>query len=195
MKKRAKSLAVIDVSEIPVLALRAKQSVRATFKLSQRCILALSALSSQLGIKQKSLFDHLMDDQEILAGIAEKFECFKKDEKRITKTFVISRKTLNNLEKISAGYQTPRDALVQLSIERVMPLLALEKKRYQERKRIMEELQDYQQSGEQLLAHTAQLLDEDDPLLEKMAFMMKNIRKSCHDAQQFMSRCCKMEEI
>jgi hypothetical protein len=48
------------------------------FKLSQRCILALSALSSQLGIKQKSLFDHLMDDQEILAGIAEKFECFKK---------------------------------------------------------------------------------------------------------------------
>ena len=83
MKKRMGSFTVIDITEIPVLALRAKQSVRATFRLTPRSILLLSALSSQLGIKQKSLFDHLMDDVDILAGLAEQFDGLNKDEERI----------------------------------------------------------------------------------------------------------------
>jgi len=39
--------------------LRGRQSVRATFRLSERAIDALSIVSVHLGIKQKSLFDHL----------------------------------------------------------------------------------------------------------------------------------------
>ena len=195
MKKRKISLTVPNVSEIQFLAIKAKQSVRATFKLSQRCILALSALSSQLDIKQKSLFDLLMDDREVLTGIAEKFECFDAGEERIAKTFVVSRKTLENLKEISADFQIPRDALVQCSVERVLPLLDREKKKYQIRKRIMERLDDYQRMGEQILDYSAQQLDEDDPFLEKVELLMKNIRKNHYNARQFMRRCCKMEEI
>ena len=44
------------------LELRGRQSVRATFRLSEACIDAISILSAQLGIKQKSVFDHLMED-------------------------------------------------------------------------------------------------------------------------------------
>jgi endonuclease/exonuclease/phosphatase family metal-dependent hydrolase len=40
--------------------LRGRQSVRATFKLSVRAIDALSIVAAHLGIKQKSLFDHLI---------------------------------------------------------------------------------------------------------------------------------------
>ena len=40
------------------LDLRGRQSVRATFRLSEACIDAISILSAQLGIKQKSVFDH-----------------------------------------------------------------------------------------------------------------------------------------
>jgi hypothetical protein len=36
--------------------LRGRQSVRATFRLSESCIEAISILSTQLGIKQKSVF-------------------------------------------------------------------------------------------------------------------------------------------
>ena len=41
--------------------LRGRQSVRATFKLSEGCIEAISIVAAHLGIKQKSLFDHLGD--------------------------------------------------------------------------------------------------------------------------------------
>ena len=43
--------------------LRGRQSVRATFKLSSRAIDALSIVAAHLGIKQKSLFDHLIEDE------------------------------------------------------------------------------------------------------------------------------------
>ena len=65
--------------------LRGRQSVRATFKLSERAIDAMSIVAVHLGIKQKSLFDHLIEDMQSLT--------------RVQKTFVISRKTLSNLDE------------------------------------------------------------------------------------------------
>jgi len=51
--------------------LRGRQSVRATFKLTEKAIGVLSIISVHLGIKQKSLFDHLMEDIEALRAIAD----------------------------------------------------------------------------------------------------------------------------
>ena len=51
----------ISVSKSSALDLRGRQSVRATFRLSEDCIDAISILSAQLGIKQKSVFDHFWD--------------------------------------------------------------------------------------------------------------------------------------
>jgi len=48
--------------------------VRATFRLSEDCIDAISILSAQLGIKQKSVFDHLMEDVQILKNMASELE-------------------------------------------------------------------------------------------------------------------------
>jgi len=50
-----------SVSKTSALDLRGRQSVRATFRLSEDCIDAISILSAQLGIKQKSVFDHFGD--------------------------------------------------------------------------------------------------------------------------------------
>ncbi len=50
--------------------LRGRQSVRATFKLSSGCIEAISIVAAQLGIKQKSLFDHLAQDSDSLNAFA-----------------------------------------------------------------------------------------------------------------------------
>jgi len=195
MKKRIQSLTVVDISEVSVLAIRSKQSVRATFKLPPRSILLLSALSSQLGIKQKSLFDLLVDDREVLAEIAAKCGSFADDQERIAKTFVVSRKVLDNLKEISGAYDVARDALVQGAIERMTPLVAREKEKYQKRKLILEDLLHYQRLGVQLKAQADRQLAEDDPLLEKITLMINNVHKNCHDAKQFMARCCKIEEI
>ena len=64
----------ISVSKPSALDLRGRQSVRATFRLSEDCIEAISILSAQLGIKQKSVFDHLMEDAQILRNMASELE-------------------------------------------------------------------------------------------------------------------------
>lgn len=46
--------------------LRGRQSIRATFKLTAGCIDAISIVAKHLGIKQKSLFDHLAEDTQVL---------------------------------------------------------------------------------------------------------------------------------
>src|SRR5690606_12529123 len=96
--------------------LRGRQSVRATFRLSEACINAISILSVQLGIKQKSVFDHLMEDAGVLKNLAREpgHSEFDRHE-RIQKTFVISRRSLSFLDMISSEYNTQRDALVELS--------------------------------------------------------------------------------
>ena len=50
--------------------LRGRQSVRATFKLSAKAIEAISIVAVHLGIKQKSLFDHLIEDVHSLKLIS-----------------------------------------------------------------------------------------------------------------------------
>jgi hypothetical protein len=54
--------------------LRGRQSVRATFKLSAQAIGILSIVSVHLGIKQKSIFDHLMEDGQSLTIIAQEVD-------------------------------------------------------------------------------------------------------------------------
>src|SRR5210317_699216 len=101
MAKRIK-FTISDNISLPLPSaddLRGRQSVRATFKLSSRAIDALSIVAVHLGIKQKSLFDQLIEDAGSLSLIANEMESedFHALD-RVQKTYVISRKTLRSLE-------------------------------------------------------------------------------------------------
>ncbi len=145
-------------------ALRGKQSVRATFKLSERAIESLSLVALHLGIKQKSLFDHLIDNSAELGNIAENIE-IKKFNKivRIQKTFVLSRRTLDILSLISKSYNTPRDALVEYSIQRLEDVIRAEKKRHETRKMLFNEVAGYWEKGKNILKKSRDILGPDDP--------------------------------
>ena len=131
----------ISVSKPTTLDLRGRQSVRATFRLSEACIDAISILSAQLGIKQKSVFDHLMEDYQVLQNMARELEDTKFDRhRRIQKTFVISRRSLSFLDMISNEYDAPRDALVEYSVRRLLPIIAKERKKHAERKELFAEI-------------------------------------------------------
>ena len=109
--------------------LKGKQSVRATFKLSEGCIEAIGIVANQMGIKQKSLFDHLAEDINILESIAHDIKNTTLDmHNRVQKTFVISRRSLASLDEISKVFDAPRDALVELSIQRLLPIINSEVK-------------------------------------------------------------------
>lgn len=193
IKKR--SLISLNFSENSAADLRGKQSVRTTFKLSERSIQALSILAGQLGIKQKSLFDHLAEDTNALKMIAREFEKFSGRTERVAKTYVISRKTLDNLESISLRYNTPRDALVEYSIERILPLLELEKEKHQRRKAFYNKMQQYLHKGIAMLEEAETELGESDPVFQELLGSVRSVQEATENIEECIQRGDKIESF
>ena len=159
----------IAISKTTTLDLRGRQSVRATFRLSEACIDAISILSAQLGIKQKSVFDHLMEDYQVLKSMARELEDIKFDRhERIQKTFVISRRSLSFLDMVSSKHNTPRDALVEYSVRRLLPVIASEREKHEKRKELMTAISSHFAKGEELLSKAEKMLGADDPIVNKL---------------------------
>lgn len=195
MAKHRRTMISIEYSVESAQELLGRQSVRTTFKLSERSIDALSILAGQLGIKQKSLFDHLIDDIPALKVIADGYDKEEVPDQRVAKTYVVSRRTLDNLERVSTRYQTPRDALVELSIERIIPLLFQEKEKHEKRKIILKKMSSMIAEGDDILALAKSSLDEDDPVYRKIHNMMRVVKSSCSDIETCVDRGRKIEEF
>jgi hypothetical protein len=176
--------------------LRGRQSVRATFKLSARSIEALSIVAVHLGIKQKSLFDQLIEDARSLSLIARELESEEFNAlKRVQKTFVISRKTLLSLEDISRQYNTPRDALVEYSIQRLLPVIMREREKHRKRKAILEDIDAHFEDGLRLLKKTKALLGEEDPVFVKLQAALGVYSNARDGIEHFIEKCEIIEEF
>ncbi len=176
--------------------LRGRQSVRATFKLSARAIEAMSIVSVHLGIKQKSLFDHLIEDAQSLSHIAREIESDEfRTLNRKQKTFVISRRTLSCLDDISKRFQAPRDALVEYSIQRLLPLIDQERERHRRRKEIMTDLNEYLADGLKIFKKSRSLLGEDDPVFIKLAPGIKALMNAQASINAFVEKGEIIEEF
>jgi len=169
--------------------LRGKQSVRATFKLSERAIEAMSIVAVHLGIKQKSLFDHLIEDLRSLKLIAREVESERfSNLNRVQKTFVISRKTLSNLDETSRQFNAPRDALVEYSIQRLMPVINRERERHRKRKEILGDMTAYLENGLKILQKSRSLLGEEDPVSDKLETAMRSLANAQSHVQTFVEK-------
>ncbi len=169
--------------------LRGRQSVRATFKLTEKAINTVSIVAAHLRIKQKSLFDHLLDDAQSLNLIADEIrgERFAKLN-RVQKTYVISRKTITCLGEASRRLEMPRDALVEYSIRRLLPIIEEERKRHQKRKKILNEIDQYLKQGENILTESKKLLGEDDPVYELFQTAMAVSQNTQKKLRYFIER-------
>jgi uncharacterized protein (UPF0147 family) len=186
----------ISASEPTTLDLRGRQSVRATFRLSEACIDAISILSAQLGIKQKSVFDHLMEDDRVLNNMARDLENTKFDrQERIQKTFVVSRRSLSFLDMISRRHNAPRDALVEYSVRRLWPIIANERKKHQKRKALLTEISNHFAEGENLLLQAEKDLGADDPIVDKLETAMSVYRNVLGAIATFIERGKILEEF
>ena len=176
--------------------LRGRQSVRATFKLSARAIETMSIVSVHLGIKQKSLFDHLIEDAQSLSHIARELESEKfRTLSRIQKTFVISRRTLSCLDEISKQFQAPRDALVEYSIQRLLPVIAQERERHRRRKEILNDMNEHLADGLKILQKSKSLLGEDDPVFIRLASAIKSMANAQSNVNAFIEKGDIIEEF
>ena len=176
--------------------LRGRQSVRATFKLSARAIDVLSIVATQLGIKQKSLFDHLIEDVQSLNVIANEIEDEVFDAlDRVQKTFVVSRRTLSCLEQTSRQFNAPRDALVEYSIQRLLPVIAKERERHRKRKAILNDINAHLAQGLKILQKAQSLLGEDDPVYYRFETAMQSLVNSQSYIENYVKRGSVIEDF
>ena len=169
--------------------LRGKQSVRATFRLTEKSIEAINIVSVHLGIKQKSLFDHLIEDTEILNIIARDIRTDSlSDLNRTQKTYVLSRKTLTCLEEASKTFGTPRDALVEFSIQRLLPVIKMERLKHEKRKNFLKQIKDYLIQGNKLLKSSEDLLEEDDPVYVQFKSAILSLENICSNIDTFVDK-------
>ena len=175
--------------------LRRKQSVRATFRLPQHVIELLSVIAGQLGIKQKSLFDQLIEDSSILGQVAREAQGYSGEKKdRHQKTFVISRSSLLSLNDIAKKQKIPRDLLVEISIKRLLPIIETELAKHKKRKALLVEMKRYQQQGQELLKKAENQLGEDDQLYEMINNQLELAQKNISAVDTIVERGMPMEE-
>ena len=176
--------------------LRGRQSVRATFKLSEKAIDAISIVSVHLGIKQKSLFDHLAEDLKTLELIAHEIKNTAINPyNRVQKTFVISKRSLSSLDEISKIFNAPRDVLVELSIKRLLPIINRERKKHEKRKEFLAKINRHYKEGEKILSGIRKQLGDDDPIITKFEMVMSSYETAKSNIEAFIDRSKGIEEF
>ena len=186
----------IGLSDNTFSKLRSRQSVRATFKLTDSCIEAISIVAAQMGIKQKSLFDHLLQDTETLSSIADRFRNARlQTTNRVQKTYVISRGALLSLEDIAKSFNAPRDALIELSVQRLLPIIAREREHHARRKAVFERITKHLEAGRKLLEETETELGENDILTDRLAAVMAGFENAFKHMTAFITKNDGIEEF
>jgi hypothetical protein len=176
--------------------LKSRQSVRANFMLTQGCIEAISIVANQMGIKQKSLFDHLAEDIESLKSIARDIKQMKITKQgRIHKTYVISRKSLCSLNEISNMFDASRDGLVEYSIQRLLPIISKERTKHEIRKEFLIKIKKHFQQGEKILNDIRKQLGDDDPVINKFAMVMSSYETVKDSMESFIDRSKGIEKF
>lgn len=177
------------LSESTLSNLRGRQSVRATFKLTDTCIEAIGILAAQLGIKQKSLFDHLFSDTRTLTSIAEGVRNARlQTPNRIQKTFVISRSALVSLEDVAKSFNAPRDALIEISVQRLLPMIAEQRKRHAKRKALLERIGKHLAAGRKLLAEAYAELGEEELITDRLNAAMATYESAFKHMTNFIEK-------
>ncbi len=179
-----------------VLDLRGRQSVRATFKLSQKAIDAIGLVAVHMGIKQKSLFAHIIEDMESMEKLARSIRLpqFEKIPRR-QKTYVMSRRTVDALSEVSRAFDMPRDALVEYAVQKLESVIQSEKSRHEERKKLAAEVMAHFEKGEQLYRAVAKNLGKDDPFCRHLGKAVMAARKTAEDLQAFLNKSRVLEDF
>jgi len=146
-------------------ALKGKQSVRTSFKLSGACIQAINIVSTQLGLKHRSLFDYLVEDTNALKAIAEDIgKSDNKQAEKSQKSYIISRETLKLIDDTCGDLNIPRDTLIEHSVRRLLPIIEKEIRNHRKRKDMLEMVNKHFKDGSLVLNKIKASVGADDPI-------------------------------
>ncbi len=176
--------------------LKGKQSVRATFTLPTHTIHMLSTVANQLGVKQKSIFDHLVENKHLLGKIAGEAQNYHpKQDKRRQKTFVLSRNSLKVLDAFAREYELPRDVVVEISIKQLHPVIEEEKQKHENRKVLLKEMDGVRVLTTDLIEKARLLVGEDDTACQNLEQIKDLFEKQTEVLKKTIEKGKPMEKI
>ncbi len=130
-----------------------------------------------------------MEDIQTLSMIARQLPNFRLSSAgRIQKTFVLSRRSLYSLEEIASSFNAPRDVLIELSVQRLLPIIAEVRKNHAKRKKTLVDIQAHLAGGAALLAQIGHELGEDDVVHEEIAAVMAHYAQAVENIQALVAR-------
>ena len=167
--------------------LRGKQSVRATFRLSDQMIDLLKVAANHLEVQQKSLIDELVQNRETLDRVANEGQELVQDSKmRRQKTFVLSRNALSLLDDISDKHDLTRDQLVELCISRLIPFVDAEQEKHEQRRLLIKEVNQFLEDGKSLLEKADSLLGADDRFRVKLKKIVNYTERNIEELREYV---------
>lgn len=185
-----------DPNGFSVEAIKGMQSVRATFTLPKYAINLITTVASQLGVKQKSIFDHLVENENIFNRIADEAQAYQPEkDQRSQKTFVISKNCLSTLDTFAREYKLPRDVLVELSIRQLDPVIAKEKEKHENRKILLKEMENFRQVQKHLLDKARYLVGGDDDTIRKLEGVFAQYDRSVDELKGVIEKGRTMEQF
>lgn len=182
--------------EVSLERLRGRQSVRTTFRLPEGVIVLLGMVAGQFGLQQKALLDQLIDNAEFMKlPDDEARKDFQSKQPVRPKTFVLSKRSLYILEKVSRERGIPRDALVAAVIQQLMPIIRAEREKQRKRQEIYGDMVAYLRYGQNLLAKSEKSLGKDDQIHEMIARMVRLGEEGVAKMAEIIDRGRNMEEV
>ena len=173
--------------ELSAQQLKGKQSVRATFRMSDQMIDLLKVAANHLEVQQKSLIDELVQSREMLDHIAnESQEISQSEKERRQKTFVLSRNSLDLLDDISNKYNLSRDYLVEICISRLIPYVDAEQEKHKQRRELIKDVDNYLEEGKNLLMKADKMLGPDDRFRVKLERIINFTERNVGEMRKFV---------
>lgn len=173
--------------ELSFQQLLGKQSVRATFRLSDQMIDLLKVAAAHLEVKQKSLIDELVQNRETLDRVASESQAMQqKEDERRQKTFVLSRNALELLDDVSDKYNLSRDYLVELCIGRLIPVVDAEQEKHKKRRQLIKDVDRYLEEGKKLQKKADTMLDRDDQFRVKFEKIVNYTERNVGELRKFV---------
>lgn len=195
VEKKTKGVPEQSGVEVSLEGLRGRQSVRTTFRLPEEVIGLLGIVAGQFGLQQKALLDQLIDNAEYMKIPEDRVRNLQDRQAFRPKTFVLSKRSLHILEKVSQERRVPRDVLVAAVIQQLLPILRSEREKQRKRQEIYEDLATYLRYGRKLLAKSESFLGGDDHVHGMIDKMVRLGDECFAKMAEMLERGRNMEEV
>ena len=179
----------LNLPKMSSTALKGKQSVRTSFKLSEGCIQAINIVATQLGIKHRSLFDYLVEDTDSLETLAKEIvDKNPTNDKGSQKSFIVSRETLQVIDSLCEKLKISRDTLIELSIRRLLPIIEKEMEGHRKRKELFDLVDKQYQDSKKVLDMIKKSVGAQDPAYKAYQSTVASCKQVKKQFQEIISK-------